>query len=220
MAITDAYASPEEFKAMHPTSVQDNALSSHLVAVSRYLDHKLGRPSGFGKDASATVRYYVPRASNTRAAPDWAEAENPWKAGGLVRIIDVEDIVSVTSIAIDKDRDNTFSQTLTATDYDLLPRNASVGPEPRPYNQIAASEWGSLLSWPAGCRVKVTAVHGWPSVPPAIKWATITIAAMVQGDSFFTTDRISELDTTVSASPQVRSILNGLMSSYSRGVFF
>lgn len=217
MAIGDAYASVDDYKAVHEGS---SVTSSQLVAVSRYIDMKMGRPSGFQKDATATVRIYMPKSTGMAQA-GWAESENPWKAGGLVRVLDVEDIGgAVTSITVDEQRDNTFSLTLATSDYELLPRNAAVGPEPKPYNQIALSDWGTQSGFPPGARVKVTAIHGWPAVPEAIKWATIELVAMLLNASVFSTDRIQDIDQQVGASPQARSILNGLMTNYGRGIFF
>lgn len=58
------------------------------------------------------------------------------------------------------------------------------------------------------------------AVQEAIKWATIELVAMLLNASVFSTDRIQDIDQQVGASPQARSILNGLMTNYGRGIFF
>lgn len=218
MAIGDAYATVEDYKAVKDlTTVRDpDALGELLTAISRTLDRRLGRASGFNIDAAATVRIYMPRVRNSRPRrDDWAESENPWLYGGMTRLLDVEDIGgAVTSITIDEARDNTYSTTLATTDYELLPRNAAVGPEARPYRQIRMTEWGDYGGWPTGARVKVTAIHGWPAVPAAIKRAVIELAAIIQGDGFMSTNRISDLGEIIDATPQARRILMEMKDMY------
>jgi hypothetical protein len=220
--IADAYATDEEYRtAITQSSGSDSvAIARDLLAVSRYIDHKLDRPSGFNKDAAATARIYMPKSSGRPLRDDWAESENPWKYGGLSRVLDVQDIVTLTSIEIDQGMDGTYSQTLVANDYELLPRNAAVGPEVKPYSQIGLTEWGSQRAWAPRQRVKVTAVHGWPAVPAAIKSATIILTSIIQLKSPFATGRITEMDAVIEASPQARAILQGLMTDYHAGTRF
>lgn len=218
MAITDSYASFDEYRSAKQQG-EEPAVAPLLAAVSRYIDHKLDRRSGFGKDATATERIYMPKSKGV-AQDGWAESENPWKYGGMIRVLDIEDLVSVTSITIDEGRDNTFSLTLSASDYELLPRNAATGPEPRPHNQIGLTEWGSRVGFTVGARVKVTGIHGWPAVPEGIKWACIEFVDILRGTSALATNRINEMDQVVDASPQARAILRDLMTNYNRGLFF
>lgn len=222
MALVDAYATKDEYYAAHgkTSTTDDIAVNRTLEAVSRLIDKRLDRKNGFLKDAAATIRIYVPKGTGRRQRDDWAESENPWLYGGMTRVLDVEDIGgAITSILLDETNDNTYGTTLATNDYELLPRNAAVHGEP--YRQISMTPWGSYAGgWPAGRHVKVTAIHGWPSVPAAIKVATIELAAILMIDSAFATGRISELDQTVEASPQARKVLNDLMAVYSVGVYF
>lgn len=222
MAIGDAYASVPEYRAWVKDENSSASLvdDTYLIAISRYIDFKLGRKSGFNKDAAATERLYVVPSSGRTPQPGWAESENPWLAGGSKRYLDVEDIVTVTSIKLDEARDGSYSTTLSASDYELLPLNANTGPEPRPYKQIGMTEWGNYPGLPGGMRVKVTAIHGWPAVPEAIKVATIQFASILQLKSPLSTNRMNELDQVVESSPQTRAILMGLMTNYSAGIFF
>lgn len=220
MATTDAYATPAEYRksAVHISDDDTDVLTRDLLAISRLIDRRLDRLSGFAKDASATTRvYHVRSARPTR--PDWAESENPWLYGGATRILDVEDIGgAVTSIKWDSQRTGTYDVTLTTDDYELLPSNASVHGEP--YRQISLTPWGDYSSFPSGSRVQVIAIHGWPSVPAGIKVACIELTAMLRGESEYSTNRIQELDSIEVVAPQARKVINDLMTTYHGGLYF
>lgn len=100
------------------------------------------------KDAQPTARIYTPRVSTSA--------------------LRVDDIVSVSAVALDADDDGAFETTVPASDYRLEPRDrdASVWP----YGWIALRR-GKV--WTAGVAVQVTGVWGWPVVPAAIKQATL-----------------------------------------------
>ena len=219
MAVTDAYCSEPEYRAAKKQESSADAMinAQYLSAASRYIDTKLDRKSGFNKDAADTFRIYEVRASG-RVVEGWAESENPWKYGGLTRVLEVDDLVSVTSITMDDSRSGSFSTTLSTNDYELLPLNAAKGSEVRPYTQIGMTSWGAYTAWPNGARVKVTGIHGWPSVPESIKIATIEIAAILQLKSVYATDRINEMNDVVNTSPMARALLMGLMTNYGKGI--
>lgn len=84
---------------------------------------------------------------------------------------EVDDFVSVTSIATDIDGDRTYTEVWSATDYEIEPVNApSTG---FPYTQIVIRPKGTK-SFPVLRRsIRIAADWGWPSVPPAIEEATI-----------------------------------------------
>lgn len=225
MAIGDAYATPAEYRALHTktTTDDDHMLELGLEAVSRLIDRQLDRRSGFNRDVSPTVRVYMPKSNGRPSRSDWAESENPWRYGGASRVLDIEDLVELDSsgtIKIDENNDGTFSRTLVEADYEFLPRNAATGPESEPYRQIGLLSSGSVHSWTPGLRVQVTAIHGWPAVPKAIKLATLEILAMPRVESVFATGRISEFDSAVDASPQARKVINDLKAVYHGGVYF
>lgn len=200
MAIGDAYATATQYKAVtgRVSAADDTIIDRDLKAVSRYLDFKLGRPLGFGKDASAVARIYHPSA--------WL---------GAYPLLDVGDTVSVSTIAIDENEDNTFSVALVTADYELLPRNAATGPEARPYQQIGLTKWGSRDYWHPGQRVKVTAVGGWPAVPDAIVAAAIELAAILRIESPRATNRVNELNQVLSTSRAAQGIIADLIGTYS-----
>lgn len=221
MAITDAYVSEPEYRAAKKQESSEDAETNkvYLNAAARYLDRKLDRPSGFNKDATASERIYTV-TSTGKVYDGWAESENPWKYGGLRRVIDVDDLVSVSSITMDENRTGSFDTTLSASDYELLPLNAQKGAEVRPYTQIGMTSWGTYTAWPTGARVKVTGIFGWPSVPDAIKVANIELAAILQLKSPYATGRIDDIDQTLGMAPQARALLRDLHTSYGKGLYF
>lgn len=187
MALTDAYATYAEYNAVVGASDtgSNTAIESDLKAVSRWLDRRLGR--FFNQDNSVSTRVYiVPISRNRRpyTRPDWAESENPFFYGGFQRGLEVDDIATTNSLEIKIDADNNGSfaddTALNTTDYELLPRNAPQGPEPRPYTRVEIPSWSQSGGFNPGGRVQINAVHGWGAVPAAIKLATIRLTATIR----------------------------------------
>lgn len=90
------------------------------------------------------------------------------------------DLVSLTSLKTDDGGDGTFETTWTAADYELLPKNASAGPEPRPFTSIEAiGSYTFPIAYErmaSRYRVEITGTWGWPSVPEGIKAAARLLA--------------------------------------------
>lgn len=126
----------------------DPQMQRALDAAEAELEAFAGRR--WWKDAAPTVRVYTPRVSTSS--------------------LRVDDVVSVSGVAVDTDDDGTFETTVS--DYRLEPqdRDASIWP----YGWLVLRR-GKV--WTAGVAVRVTAVWGWPAVPPAIKQATLMQAA-------------------------------------------
>ena len=208
MAIGDSYATPEEYRLFKgANSARDDVvLGIQLNAVSRLLDKRLNQPYGFNRDADGgpPVAVYgvrdVPRpiadttdisvkTAYSGSAIDWADA---------------------TALVLD-------------SDYGLTPATPAPG---FPYSGIELYGYGpqqSIInigtyrgrSGLSQLRIRVEAIHGWPSVPDAIKWATIELVAMLRADSLFATGRISELGgATVDASPDARRLLRDLTRQF------
>jgi hypothetical protein len=95
--------------------------------------------------------------------------------------VDVDDLVSVTTLKTDSAGDGTFETTWAATDYQLRPPNAAG--KGRPYTQVAAV--GGTLTFPylyegqtaRTDRVQIVGVFGWPALPAAVKQACLIVAA-------------------------------------------
>lgn len=221
MALSDAYATAATYRGIitKTDTSTDAAILDDLTAVSRYLERRLGR--FFTKDAAPVARLYMPKSTGVPLRPDWAESENPWKYGGMSRALYIDDLVSVTSIVIDQGRDGSFvgDAALAATDYELLPRNAALEPEPEPYTTIELTAWGNQWAFPTGCRVQVNGIFGWPAVPKAVERATCWLTGILRLESPRATNRLNELDQIVGASPQAQSIVQELIRNYKRVTF-
>lgn len=202
-----AYAAPQEYRN-HPlvnksSAEDDYFIGRTLEAVSRMLDRKLNEPYGFHKDTVATTRVYE---SGQTIVPIASTAGLVVKASGGWPVVWAE----IDPLTINED-------------FELLPQS----PLPdHPYTGLYLGPW-PYTEWPplvldpttyraTNYRVQVTAIHGWPAVPAAIKDATIILAATLIGESIYTTGRINELDNVVETSPQARMILKSLYQTYNR----
>lgn len=142
--------------------VDDVQYQRAVTGASRAIDLFTHRQ--FGKTSAPEARYYTP----------WYDEDlGMWVAW-------IDDMQSTTGIAValDTSDDNTFSTTLTASDYILRPRNALV--KNRPYTQLAILSGASAqpLRRPDSIRITVN-VWGWTAVP-----ATIELATTIQGSRF------------------------------------
>lgn len=220
-AIGDAYASVTDYRTFigKTSTSNDLEIARDLAAGARFIERYLhGR--NFNKDASPVARVYMPKTSNRPRREDWAESENPWLYGGGARGVDIDDLVSVSAITVDENRDNTYSRTLTADDYELLPRNAALGAEVKPYNRIELTSWGTVHSFGAGARVKVTGIFGWPGVPEVIRLANIKWTAIMRNEGPDATGRQIEFDQVIQQSDEGRRIAYLLMRAYNDRVTF
>jgi len=90
--------------------------------------------------------------------------------------IDIDDLISATTVAVDWDGNGTFEQPWTATSqYDLWPFNAAL--DGKPYEQIRARPYSGVWfpGWPGA--VQITGRWGWPAVPSQVVEATTIHAA-------------------------------------------
>lgn len=185
--VSDAYATVEQYRALtgKTDTSADAQIAIDLIAISRYLDGKLGR---FFTQES-TSRIYRPDVSSDALITD--------------------DIVSVSELAFET---SSGTYGYATTNYDLLPYNAPLGPEPRPYTMIRLTAG----TFPQKAKVRVTGVFGWPNVPDAIQRATIHLAAILRIESPRATRRISELGDAIETSDDAMSIVRQLTDRYRR----
>lgn len=105
-------------------------------------------------------------------------AETRYFAALADTLCHVDDIGNLTDlvVATDLDFDGTYSTTWAATDVEVDPINAIA--KGRPVVALRARRGGSNVfpRWNEEKLVKVTARWGWPSVPDAVKQATIVQA--------------------------------------------
>lgn len=215
MSLANAYATIGQYRDEKDKTVteDDQAIGRELIAVARYIDRCLGRALGFNKDDEDVARIYTPK-SGPVLRPDWAETENPWRYGGLKRVLDIDDHVSITSIEIDETLTGVYSLELDASDFELLPRNAATYPEPEPYRQIELTRWGSTWAWPRNGRVRVTGIGGWPAVPSGIVSANLELTAILRLESPRATSRINDLNQVLNTSRAAQDIVHALKNAY------
>jgi hypothetical protein len=148
-----SYATLAEAKASLgiTDSTDDAAIQSCLDAADQLINNYVDTKVGFGVTSSQT-RYYTAQRFD---------------------FVLTDPIVTVTALATDIDGTGNYTQTWSANDYVLAPRNAAL--DGRPYTEIDTSPFSSaVLNFPTGyLEVKVTGTFGWPSVPAAVKQAAL-----------------------------------------------
>lgn len=156
MAITNGYATLSQIKSS--LNITDNAdddlLELAVETASREIDAICERQFF---QTSAT-RVYVPRDSYT---------------------VEIDDLVSLTTLKTSTAADGVFDVTWTATDYQLEPLNGLVGGIATPANRIRAV---GDYTWPISggeATVQVVGTFGFSAVPTAIKQATVILASRI-----------------------------------------
>ncbi len=201
MAITDAYATAAEYRAVtsKDDTSEDAEILTDLTAVTRYIEKRIDR--FFTKDASAATRVYDPRETG--------------------RSLPIDDLVTLTSIKTDTDRDGSFADetAFASTDYELLPRNAAVGPEPSPYTCIYIPTWSTQALFTPGTLVQVVAVFGWNAVPEAVKRACIHMTAILRLETPRATRSVSSDGEILGASFSAQNMIEDLIRHYGRPAF-
>lgn len=195
MGANSAYVTAAEyFTATGKTdTAKEVEITSDLIAISRYLEGKMGR--FFTKDADDVERIYIPEFD---AAGIWVDDMS----------------ASPSSIKIDIRNNGTYEKELSANDYELHPLNAPKGPEPHPFTRIELTPWGAVRHFQKGERVLISAKWGWPDVPESIKRATIHLTAILRLETPRATRRIAELGDVMEASPDAMNIVRQLTDQY------
>lgn len=159
MALTNAYCTLQEIKAAaRITDAVDDALLEICVeAASRQIDRACDR---IFYNAGSAVRVYLPT--------------DPYA-------VEIDDLISLTSLKTSSAADQDFDVTWTSSDYELHPLNGRVGGSYSPYTDIKAIGdylfpiWTTSTTNSNEATVQVTGVWGWNAVPIDIKQATILL---------------------------------------------
>lgn len=157
------YCSVADLKArLGITDTTDDAIITEAVdAASRAVEEITGRYFWNAAD----TRTYVPQS---------------------VTRLPLDDIVSVTSLQVDRDGDGVFEETWTqGADYVLEVSPGRYNPSARgeqwPYTEAVVVTGGKLFPftwmWSHLNRVQVAGTFGWPAVPSAVVQATLIAAA-------------------------------------------
>jgi hypothetical protein len=157
MAITNGYCTLNELKAALriTDSLDDTLLENAIEAASRRIDNECSRR--FYADQAATARVY---------------------ASDRHDMLFVDDVSSTTGLVvkIDDDGDGTFETTLTLNvDYQIEPLNNLA--QGKPVLLFRALDTLFPVASNKRALVEVTAAWGWPSVPDAIREATVLLAS-------------------------------------------
>lgn len=164
MTITNGYASLSDIRAwiggFAVSDTADDALLEDAVeAASRWIDNYCGRR--FWVDSNDTTRTYV--------ACRWDR-------------VDIDDLVTLTSLKTDASGDGTFETTWATGEYQLLPYNPAGYAESWPYNRIRSlsRQFPTADSYYARAdRVQITGKFGWAAVPDAVKQACLMQATRI-----------------------------------------
>jgi hypothetical protein len=205
----EAYASVAFYRSRSDKieDSEDSIIADDLIAMTRLIDMRVfgqGSANRFTKDSSPQSRIFVPRISDILYGPFHRSR------------LEVDDLVSVSTIAIDENFTGTFSKTLAAGDYELLPLNALQGGEPRPYRQIHLTEWGTYGGWIPGSRIRITGIWGWPAIPQPVVRACVELTRLLRLATPRATSTMTDFGTVVGQSAQARNIIDELVSNYSR----
>lgn len=164
MAITNGYATLAEIKAELggvDDSDDDSRLEIIVEAISRTIDLHCGRRFY----AASETRYYTPEFTD---------------------MLIVDDLLSVTTLKADSTGDRVYNETWSATDYDLLPLNATL--DGYPYTRIEITPNGTKSFPVIRKSVELTGSFGYSATtPPMINRACLLTAEQLfkRADTIF-----------------------------------
>lgn len=132
----------------------DGQIPNVITAASRVVDRLCGTRRRFYADADANqVRYYT--------------ADDSCK-------LEIDDLITLTTLATDNNGDGTYEVTWATTDYKLNPLNAAADSWPYERIKVAANGRYRFPRYEAG--VKITGQFGWLAVPAEVWTATSILA--------------------------------------------
>lgn len=194
MTITNGYLTTDEARDYCGLSdlADTELLDATVEAVSRLIDNTCQRTF---YQVADTARVF-PTQSATR-----------------LRLGAFNDLVEVTTLKFDRDGDGVFEETVSASNFDLLPPNGGGFAEAGPHTEIQLfnSIWFPIPGGTAGTGRKllteVTGTWGWPAVPAAVVQATRIMVSRIMkrqespqgvaGFGEFGVVRISRIDPDV-----------------------
>ncbi len=155
MAITNGYATLAELKASAriTDTVDDGLLELALESASRQIDQVCERNF---YNAGTDTRIFVARDSY---------------------LTEIDDLISISSLKTDPEADGIYTITWQPSDYVLEPLNGISGGIPQPFTRIRARDEYLFPVVNDEPLVEVTGVWGWPSIPTAIRQATVLLAS-------------------------------------------
>ena len=206
-ALNQNYCTVEELKSRLgiTDTADDFELGLAAAGASRAIDEITGRYFWRGTD----TRTYIPESISRQS---------------------LDDLVSVTSLKVDRDGDGVFEEIWTqGTDYalEVAPGkyNAAAKGEQWPYTAAVVITGGRLFPyvwmWSHLDRIQVTGVFGWPAVPLNVKNAAIIAGAQIFRikDAPFGVAGFGEFGVVrVQSNPQVMWLLHRYINGQRIGV--
>ena len=201
------YCTVEELKSRLQIgdTADDFEVTLAVQAACRSIDEITGRYFWRGND----VRTYIPESIYSQT---------------------LDDLVSVTTLKVDRDGDGVFEESWTqGTDYALQVAPGKYNPaakgEQWPYTAAVVAQSGKLFpfTWVMTHldRIQVTGVFGWPAVPLAVKQAALIAAADLfrLKDAPFGVAGFGEFGAVkITANPRVMSLLKRYINGQRVGV--
>ena len=159
MTVTNAYATLTQVKAAAriTDTVDDTLLEMAVEAASRQIDAECDRV--FYAGGTGVTRYFAPNNSTT---------------------VDVDDLITIVSVASDGDLDATFSTTFAASDYQKEPLNNLVGGAAWPTTRLRAIADNSFTRYGGEATVKIVGTWGFgTAVPTQVTQACVILATRI-----------------------------------------
>lgn len=168
----------------------DDDVEAACNAATEALQEELGRK--FSKDSSDVTRLYTALDSE---------------------VLNIRDLVSLTSLKTDDNGDGTFENTWGTDDYKLGPLNASADSEP--YTQIDVDKINGDYRFPLYVQggVQIVGKWGWPKLPSRLVTAASILAAQLfkrrrDNPGFIITSETAIV--ILRNDPQINALLKGL----------
>lgn len=157
----------------------DTAVTKRYCSVEA-LTSRLGDPTNLDFEMALAIETASRQIDEACSRKFWRGTDTrTYEACGPYQV-DVDDLVSVTTLKTDNAGDGTFETTISAADYQLLPVNPVQYTERWPYDTIrmVGSTTLPYAYWPGRTdRVQVVGVFGWPTVPRAVQQACLILSA-------------------------------------------
>jgi hypothetical protein len=157
--IVNGYATLAELKAWYKTRGGDDkadtgddvVINSIIEAVSRYIDNEVGRR--FWTTSADETRYFTVEPTYTHSS----QAEE----------VEVGDLLSATTVAVDYDEDRNYTALTVTTDYEFEPVNAAL--DGWPYSSLVLAPQTDEYFPTTRRGVQVVGKWGFPAIPTDIK---------------------------------------------------
>ena len=206
-SLNQNYCTTEELKSRLgiTDTADDFELGLAAAGASRAVDEITGRYFWRGTD----TRTYIPESISRQS---------------------LDDLVSVTTLKVDRDGDGVYEETWTqGTDYalEVAPGkyNASAKGEAWPFTAAVVITGGKLFPyvwmWSHLDRIQVSGVFGWPAVPLNVKNAALVIGAQIfrSKDAVFGVAGFGEFGVVrIQSNPQVMWLLHQYIAGQRVGV--